>query len=231
VAVDRQFWENYAPYYSKLALSPVYKQFLAHTVALIAARNGERILDLGSGPAQFARLLSDQGAQVTAVDYSEEMMRAGRRAANRRGNPRFPIEFVHADVCQYLKTAASNSFDAVLASLLVSYLDNPAAVVGEIFRVLRPGGRLIMSNPVPNPDFSVIFWKSGWTALRYLFFALQLLRYAAKIKRFEGQGVFHFFSLQETMDLLANAGFPRRSIAVTRSLADTVYVSIATKPW
>lgn len=229
MAVDRKFWEDYAPYYTKLALSPVYKQFVADTLKVISIRKGERILDLGSGPGHFAQSLSREGGRVSAVDYSQTMIEEAKKNPSQGLHDDGCVEFIYSDVYPYLKSAANDSFDLVLASLLVSYLEKPDFAIAEMFRVLRPGGRLIMSNPVPNPPFSAVFWKSGWTAFRYLFYAVQLLRYARKIKRFEQEGVFHFFTAQETQDLLIRAGFERNSISMTTSLANTVYLTSATK--
>lgn len=234
MALDRakRFWEDYAPYYTKLCLSPVHKQFTADTLKAISIQKGERILDLGCGPGHFTKLLSKEGGRVCAVDYSDAMMRKAREVLSQRHmqDKEDEVKLIRSDVQKYLKTVPNDSFDVVLTSLLVSYLEKPESAIVEIFRVLRPGGRFIMSNPMPNPPFSRVFWKSGWTALRYIFYAIQLLRYAEEIKQIERAGLFHFFTIQETRELLVRAGFEQQSITTTLSLANTVYLTFAQKP-
>ena len=231
----KKFWNKYAFYYTKLNLSPVHKRFVEDTCRAVAAREGEEVLDLGCGPGIIAKALSKSGARVTAVDYSETMLQYAKD--NVTDTPldsgRSP-RFVHADAHEYLKSTPDDSFDVVLASLFLSYIeaaDKRQSVLAEAFRVLRPGGRFIMSNPKPHPGFSRVFWKSGWTALRHIIYAIQLLRYAFRFNRFDRQGKFHFFSKRETVELLTGAGLaldPDTDIGT--SLAETVYLIAARKP-
>lgn len=226
----KQFWDGYAFYYTRLNLSPVHQRFVSDTCQAVAAGSGEAILDLGCGPGIIAKALAKCGAQVTAVDYSEAMLKFARDGAAGATQ----LSFVHADAFEYLKTLSDRSFDVVLASLFISYVDGAlgrAAVLAEIFRVLRPGGRLIMSNPKPDAEFSRVFWKSGWTALRHIVHAVKLLRYAGQFKRYDQQNKFHFLSKTETVALLRGAGFQIDADRdVSSSLADTVYLSVACKP-
>jgi SAM-dependent methyltransferase len=65
---------------------------------------------------------------------------------------------------EYLRLTTSDSFELVLASLLLSYLETAEVrkrFLGQVFRVLRPGGCFIMSNLMPNPKFQRVLWKSG----------------------------------------------------------------------
>lgn len=230
-----QFWDEYAFYYTKLNLSPVHKRFVEDTCRAVAACEGEEILDLGCGPGIIAKALAKYGARVTAVDYSKTMLQfATADISDTSLDSARPPRFVHADAYEYLKSIPDGSFDVVLASLFVSYIEAAVgrqSVLAEVFRVLRPGGRLIMSNPKPHAEFSRVLWKSGWTAIRHFIYAIQLLRYAFRFKRYDRQDKFHFLSRSETVELLTGSGFELDpSSAISASLADTVYLSVARKP-
>jgi SAM-dependent methyltransferase len=201
------------------------------TINLARVSQGQRVLDLGCGPGYFLSPLVKQGALVTAVDYSEKMLGRAREAlftvpVSARAN----VEIVLDDAFHYLHTVPDGIFDIVIASLFVSYYPEPETIVSQIFRVLRPGGRLVMSNPVPRPHFAKVFWRSGWAVIRHLLSALQLLKYAARIERFGKIGVFHFFNQNQTRDLLLRVGFDARSVSIVLSFADTVLLSSAIKP-
>jgi ubiquinone/menaquinone biosynthesis C-methylase UbiE len=228
----KSFWNDYSPYYSMLGISPVFQQFLGDTVERANISPGQQVLDLGCGPGYFLPPLVKSGARVTAVDYSEAMLARAKRALpeNRSSEPQSNVTFVFADAPEYLQSVADATFDIVIASLFLSYLPRPEALLGRIFQILKPGGRLVMSNPVPKPHFGRIFWKSGWTSIRHLFAAIQLLRYAGQIKRWEKAGVFHFFDYNETQEMLVRAGFEPRSLTITSTLAGTVFLTTAIKP-
>ncbi len=226
------FWNDYSPYYSKLGLSPVFQRLVFDTVEQARVIRGQRVLDLGCGPGYFLAALVERGGRVTTVDYSEEMLARARQAlSTAAGSPANPeIEFVLDEANHFLQNVPDCAFDTVIASLFLSYLPNPEAVLSQIFRVLRPKGRFVMSNPVPSPGFAKVFWQSGWTAIRHLFTALQLLKYAGRIERLGKVGVFHFFDYSETRDLLHHAGFDERSVTIALSFADTAFLSTAIKP-
>jgi SAM-dependent methyltransferase len=111
------------------------------------------------------------------------------------------------------------SYDVVVASLLISYLAHPADCLSECMRVLRPGGRLVVSTMKPDADTSVIyreFLETLETASKdelpyekddMLAAARGLLNKAAEVIRHEQEGFFCFYSEQEITDLVREAGF------------------------
>ena len=141
------------------------------------------------------------------------------------------IYLIPSEVNKFLSQAIEQDHraDVVVASLLLSYVDDWDRAAKNIYKVLRPGGRLVMTNPVPGARFGRVFLRSGWNALRYLWFALRILSYARQIKRTEAEGRFHFFSETETRELLVGAGFPKDQIEITTSFAGTVYLTCAVK--
>lgn len=102
---------------------------------------GEDVLDIGCGAGTdtlvAAQMVAPAG-KVTAIDMTPEMLSRARAAAAemRTGN----VDFVEGDV-EKLPFAA-DSFDVAISNGVIDLIPDKDAVFSEIFRVLRPGGRL-----------------------------------------------------------------------------------------
>jgi ubiquinone/menaquinone biosynthesis C-methylase UbiE len=106
---------------------------------------GTRVLELGCGPGFYACRLSQEFPHIhtTGVDLSRRLIaRAKSRAASRSLRN---CTFAHGDA--HALNNASGSIDAVVVSRLFLIVANRHAVLGEIFRVLRPGGRCFIAEP------------------------------------------------------------------------------------
>jgi len=101
------------------------------------------VADLGSGPGTHARALASRGYAVTGLDGSSRMVAVARdRAARDHLNVTFEV----ADVSKRLPFA-DGSLGAALAILVIQHLDDPATLIAEIRRCLRPGGLLLLTAP------------------------------------------------------------------------------------
>lgn len=106
-----------------------------HAVRAVAPQAGERILDIAAGTGTSSAALARSGARVVAVDFSEGMIAEGRK---RHGN----IEFIEADAQKL--PFGDNEFDAVTISFGLRNVNDPKAALSEMYRVLKPGGRLVI---------------------------------------------------------------------------------------
>ena len=108
-------------------------------LAMLAERAGARLLDAGCGRgerlADLARALP--GTALCGIDCDED--NAAQARANCPG-----AEIVTGDVCAL--PWPDGRFDAALCECTLSLLDAPAACLSELFRVLRPGGALLLSD-------------------------------------------------------------------------------------
>jgi methionine biosynthesis protein MetW len=105
--------------------------------ASLVAGPGKRVLDLGCRFGALTQAYAD-GNDVTGVDVDREALAEAAKLG---------IDTHHADVEEPLPFE-DESFDVVVAGELLEHLRDPRRVVGEIRRVLRPGGRFVGS--VPN---------------------------------------------------------------------------------
>ncbi len=97
-----------------------------------------RILDLGCGTGWFTRKIAQTWpCQVTGVDLSPGMIKQASERSEQG------IELMVADAESL--PVPSNSFDVVFSNLMVQWCDDPRTVFAECRRVLRPGGRLVLS--------------------------------------------------------------------------------------
>lgn len=105
------------------------------TVRAVAPKSGERILDVAAGTGTSSVALGRRGARVVAVDFSPGMIAEGRR--------RHPgIEFVEADAERL--PFGDDEFDAVTISFGLRNVQNPKVALAEMYRVMKPGGRLVV---------------------------------------------------------------------------------------
>jgi SAM-dependent methyltransferase len=97
---------------------------------------GERVLDVGAGLGHFSRIIASLGGRPVPVDL------AGRVLTKLRGE--FPLA-VQGDALALPFSAGA--FNIVVSSECVEHTPDPLLAVREMLRVLRPGGRLMLSTP------------------------------------------------------------------------------------
>jgi len=93
-------------------------------------------LDVATGPGWVAAQAAGRGASVVGVDVAEAMIARARSA-----HP--GLEFRQADAHEL--PFADASFDAVVGNLAIMHLSRPERAMAEFVRVLRPGGRLVLT--------------------------------------------------------------------------------------
>lgn len=126
------------------------------TTAALRDRPGPRtVLDVGCGDGffldQLAREVSDPTVGYVGVDYSEHQL---AKAA------RLPYEFHRCDLGEGIPLP-EGSVDLVHAAEVIEHLYDPDLLVEECARVLRPGGRLVVSTPNLHAWFNRAIFLAG----------------------------------------------------------------------
>ena len=142
----------------------------------VGARAGERVLDLAAGTGTSSVTFTAAGAACVACDFSLGMLRAGwngsaPRTAGRPdraagpGPPGWPVRFVAGDALRL--PFGDQAFDAVTISFGLRNVADPDAALAEMFRVTRPGGRLVICEfgHLPSPRLDAIYGRYLMAAL------------------------------------------------------------------
>lgn len=148
-------------------------------VGRLGLRAGETVLDLGSGPGLDAILAARQvgpGGRVIGVDMTPSMIERARATVAKIGLSH--VEFREGRL--EALPVADASVDAVTSNCVINLVPDKGAVFREIARVLRPGGRLVVSDivlerPLPDAiarDVYAYVGCIGGAAVRSEYFAL-----------------------------------------------------------
>lgn len=221
-----------------LTASSAYQALMRTQIDMLALEPRQRVLDLGSGTGAFAltlKLDSDRppGLRVTSVDYVREALsRARHRLADAGETKGLAVDHAEVDLDFLNGTRgiplSEGSQHRVLASLLLSYLEYPEAILTEIRRVLRPGGLMVISSLCRDADISRLYFEAyaelqAGLAVHQLpelkeadlgTLARSFLNDAAKIIEFEDRGAFRFWEPEEFCKWVEDSGF---EVVETRS--------------
>ena len=141
-------YEGMAEAFRDNAEDSVYNAYYDRPAVLDALGpvSGARVLDAGCGPGAYAAALLEAGAEVVGFDASTAMVEIARTRLGDRcridvGRLGEPLPY------------PSESFDLSVCALAIHYVQDAAAAFAELYRVLRPGGALVLSTQHPTTDW------------------------------------------------------------------------------
>jgi SAM-dependent methyltransferase len=121
------------------------------TLAALALRAGERVVDIGCGPGYLCEEIAEavgRDGRVVGIDPSAAMLALAEHRAT-------GVELAPGDALSL--PLEDESFDAAVSTQVYEYVPDMAAALAEARRVLRPGGRLL----VLDTDWDSIVWRSS----------------------------------------------------------------------
>ena len=151
---------SYQPYEFDEILSPLVTRarnlVQGRKVAPVAARApaDALVVDVGCGGGAFLRILKRLGPpgwRLIGVDFAEDAIRSLAKAGIEGRQGRF--ESMDWDLPPP---------DVVVMNQVIEHLDDPAAVVGRAFALLKPGGILMLETPSVDAWDARLFWKRHW---------------------------------------------------------------------
>jgi ubiquinone/menaquinone biosynthesis C-methylase UbiE len=228
----RDFWRGYLVGTDEtvgielMTHTRAYREMLDVSVRGLAIEAHDVVLDIGCGtgafPVHLARTGAPEGIRVIGLDFvAEGVERARARLAALDSSP--DVEFIERNLdlqADERLPVPSESVNAALAAFFLSYVRDPGAVLLDVHRCLKPGGRLVVSSLRRDADVSKLF-TDGLNELRLDDSSLHwgehrvdlesaarsYLNQASKLLDFEETGQFAFWDLDELEALVRKAGF------------------------
>jgi 2-polyprenyl-3-methyl-5-hydroxy-6-metoxy-1,4-benzoquinol methylase len=153
---------------------------------------GARWLDAGCGSGVFARELALAGASVIGVDASPRMLDEARARTFGHG---MSVDFQAVNTVEQIPLPAEQ-FDGVICLSVIEYVDDPIAVVNELYRLLKKGGKVLVT--VPN----------CWSLSRAYQRAVRSIGLPVALNLHDYLTVSrHSFTKQEVEQMMESAGF------------------------
>jgi len=128
-------------------------------------KDKDRVLDAGCGVGGSSLFMASVlGCRVTGISLSQGQIEKARQYAEKRKQQGL-VDFLVMDYCN--TTFPNESFDVIWGCESICYAPDKAAFINEAYRLLRPGGRLVVAdgfvNDINNNDHPVIRkWLDGW---------------------------------------------------------------------
>jgi SAM-dependent methyltransferase len=200
---NEQFWGDHAEVYDTQIDRVIGRESReAIYQFLLGLRDLGNTVEFGCGPGFFTRAIAQNAAFVTATDISYAML--DRANANLAGVAN--VDFVRED-CEHT-TFPDDTFDTVFMANVVMILEHPEKALTEAYRILKPGGRLIL-----------LYYSIGSLGPFERF--RMIVRF---MSRFHGVPFKHMISMDEIRAMAEKAGFRVEELKLIGGKVKAVYL-------
>jgi len=214
--LDTAFWKKYFKVYDVLNLVVPYQELIKEFINQLKLEAGQKVLDAGCGTGNLGVHISRLGCHVTGVDFSREALDQYRIKIKKN-----KTKLILSDLSKELPFR-DNSFDRVVSNnvLYTIELGKRENLIKEMYRVLKPGGVIVLSNVKYGWSPFTIYKKHIQTEYRRIGFiklilkivgmavpTLKMFYYNFKIQQENTFGNYNFFKPKEQAGLLEKAGF------------------------
>ncbi len=151
-----KFFDNLAEKWDAMEREDIGRR-LSRVVAEAAVHPGQHILDVGTGTGVLIPYLLEamqEEGHILAIDISSGMLEvAGRKA--------FPanVDFLQADIAE--SGLPENRYDRIFCNAVFPHFTDKSKALSEIRRLLKPGGRLVISHPIGREAVNSLHQGAG----------------------------------------------------------------------
>lgn len=233
--LNETFWKKYFEVYDTLNILIPYQELLYGITENLDLKKGMTVLDAGCGTGNLVHFLLPREVIVTGIDYSNIGLNQARN--------KFPtVSFFESDLTKPL-SFKNQTFDRIVSNNVLYTLppNERPALIRELFRILKPGGLIVISNIAVGFKPTHIYWDHVKTSckrygyIKTLFQVVSLLvptirifYYNRLISEADGNGAYEFLTEEKQRTLLSGAGFIWKKDR--RLYANNAVVTVATKP-
>lgn len=182
---------------------------------------GGQLLDLGAGTGDLSREARRQypHSRIIAADFTLEMMRVGKSRDNEPASNNAGFDWSSADALNL--PFPENIFDATVSGFLLRNVSDVRRCFGEQYRVLKPGGRIVVLDTTPPPE--------NWQAPLIHFYLDQIIPNLGRLLTGQGEAYTYlpnstenFLKPERLATRMKEAGF--RNVAFQRLMFGTVAI-------
>ena len=157
------FWDKVAGLYDTIELTngKVYREMLATTRRIVP--RGAKVLDCAAGTGELSFAAAVKAETVLCTDLSENMLKTAKKKALARHKDN--VSFAERNIFDLQEN--DNTYDIVIAGNVLHLLDAPEKAVRELYRVVKPGGKLLLPTFITkgHGEFLLrIYKKLGYNA-------------------------------------------------------------------
>lgn len=136
------FWDKFARLYdiAESVNYKVYAKMLGYTASLVP--EGAEVLDCAAGTGELSLAAAKKARHVLCTDMSVKMLDVAREKCAARNI--FNVSFGERDI--FALPDGDGSYDIVIAANVLHLVDRPEAAVRELYRAVKPGGKLLLPN-------------------------------------------------------------------------------------
>lgn len=217
---DSTFWKNYFTVYDVLNLAAPYQELMAELERELELKSDDIVLDVGSGTGNLLTRIKGKCKKIIGIDNSQEGITIHKSKDSK-------AEVIFYDITKGLPFPDAYFLKVVSNNTLYTLLqDQQIALMKEIHRVMKPGGKIVISNVKKNYRPIRIYsahisksikqeglFETLFLSLKIIIPTIKIFYYNNKIKKAGATRAYHFLSAREQEELLKNAGFANISKA------------------